>query len=266
MYSDASIAGLDSEHVERLRDAADVNAIWLRTQRGYAIWGRCCIDAGAAGTGFARHRLMKRPPPNLASKPDDAEPDQEPASLDECRRCALWRNATQAVAGVGPRSAIIMLVGEQPGDQEDRQGKPFVGPAGALLDSALEQAGIARHDIYVTNAVKHFKWEPRGKRRIHKTPAHREIEACNYWFEQELVKVRPRVIVALGVTALKAVLGDPHARLQDMLGTAVEHEGRLVVASWHPSYALRAPEPASRERARAEIADALCLAAKLARR
>jgi DNA polymerase len=176
----------------------------------------------------------------------------------------LWRNATQAVAGVGPRRAIIMLVGAQPGDQEDRQGKPFVGPAGALLDSALEQAGVARRDVYVTNAVKHFKWEPRGKRRMHKTPAQHEIQACNYWLEQELAEIRPRVVVALGATALKAVLRDPHARLQDLLGKNVEHEGRLVVATWHPSYALRAPEPASRERARAEIADALRLAGKLA--
>lgn len=207
---------------------------------------------------------MKRPLPSLASKRDNAEPDQEPASLEDCRRCALWRNATQAVPGAGPRRAVIMLVGEQPGDQEDRQGRPFVGPAGALLDSAFAQAGVARHDVYITNAVKHFKWEPRGKRRIHKTPAQREIEACYYWLEQELAEVHPHVIVALGATGLKAVLGDPHARLQDSLGTAVEHEGRLVVATWHPSYALRAPEPASRERAREDIVEALRLAGKLA--
>ena len=207
---------------------------------------------------------MRRTTDTSTPEAHDPEAGQQPASLDDCRRCPLWRNATQAVGGAGPRSAVIMLIGEQPGDQEDLQGKPFVGPAGALLDAALEEAGIARHDVYVTNAVKHFKWEPRGKWRLHKTPAQREIEACRFWLERELAEIRPRVIVALGATALKAVLDNPHARLQEVLGTVIAREGRQVVATWHPSYALRAPLPSSRERALADIVDALRLAGKLA--
>lgn len=195
----------------------------------------------------------------------DVERDQQPEKLDDCRRCALWRNATQAVPGEGPGHASIMLVGEQPGDAEDLQGRPFVGPAGALLDKALEEAGLARNDVYVTNAVKHFKWTPRGKRRMHKTPGQREIDACEYWLEQEVRRHGPRVIVALGATALKAVLGDSHARLQDAFDKPIEHGEHLVVATYHPSFALRAPDSATRERVYATIVDALRDAEKLAR-
>ncbi|MFM0034627.1 UdgX family uracil-DNA binding protein [Paraburkholderia strydomiana] len=194
----------------------------------------------------------------------DVERDQQPATLDDCRRCALWRNATQAVPGEGPRHAAIVLVGEQPGDAEDRQGRPFVGPAGALMDKALEEAGLVRNEVYVTNAVKHFKWTPRGKRRMHKTPGQREIDACEYWLKQELHRIGARVIVALGATALKAVLDDSHARLQDALGKAIEHGEHLVVATYHPSFALRAPDPATRQRVYATIVDALRSAEKLA--
>src|SRR3954453_14540949 len=119
----------------------------------------------------------------------------QPATLDRCRRCDLWRHATQAVPGVGPALARIMLVGEQPGDQEDLQGLPFVGPAGAVLEKAMAQAGMERDSIYLTNAVKHFKWELRGKRRLHKTPAQKEITACHLWLEEELARVRPDVVV-----------------------------------------------------------------------
>ena len=157
-----------------------------------------------------------------------------------------------------------MMVGEQPGDQEDRQGKPFVGPAGALLDNALCDAGVARTEVYVTNAVKHFKWEPRGKRRMHKTPAQREIEACHYWLERELDAVAPSVIVALGATALKAVLQDPSARLQASFGQTIEHGSWLIVPTYHPSFALRAPDPDTRERAYAQIVAALRRAGELA--
>jgi uracil-DNA glycosylase len=193
----------------------------------------------------------------------DVQPDQQPRSLDACRRCALWKNATQAVPGAGPKHAPIILVGEQPGDKEDLAGKPFVGPAGALLDHALEQAGVARHDVYVTNAVKHFKWTPRGKRRMHKTPAQREIDACAYWLEKELQSTGARVIVALGVTALKAVLEDKNVRMQDVLGRPIKHGAYSVVATYHPSFALRAPDPETRERAFAAIVDALRQAGKL---
>ncbi|ABE35542.1 uracil-DNA glycosylase, 4 family protein [Paraburkholderia xenovorans LB400] len=198
-----------------------------------------------------------------AQSDPDVERDQQPATLDECRRCTLWRNATQAVPGEGPRRASIMLVGEQPGDAEDLQGRPFVGPAGALLDKALEEAGLKRKDVYVTNAVKHFKWTPRGKRRMHKTPGQREIEACGYWLEQELRTVRARVIVALGATALKAVLDDSHARLQDALGKTIGHGEHLVVATYHPSFALRAPDPETRRHVYDTIVAALQTADKL---
>jgi len=182
--------------------------------------------------------------------PADAQPDRaQPSSLDECRRCALWEHATQAVAGVGPAQARIMVVGEQPGDQEDLQGKPFVGPAGQLLERVFGEAGVERRTIYLTNAVKHFKWEPRGKRRLHKTPAQKEIEACSYWYEKELASVQPDVIVALGSTALKAVLGTNHVTLKDTLGKPIRHQGKWVVTVYHPSYVLRVPDQASKDTA-----------------
>jgi DNA polymerase len=194
----------------------------------------------------------------------DIDPHQQPARLDACRRCALWRDATQAVPGAGPRHAPVMMVGEQPGDSEDRAGQPFVGPAGQLLDDALAEAGVNRADVYVTNAVKHFKWEPRGKRRMHKTPAQREIDACHYWLDKELTTVAPVVVVALGATALKALLETRTASLQTLIGKVLEHGGRYVVPVWHPSYALRAPDPATRERVYADIVKALREAGRLA--
>src|ERR1700753_1213728 len=120
----------------------------------------------------------------------------------DCRRCDLWKQATQAVVGEGPPAAGVMLVGEQPGDEEDKRGHPFVGPAGRVLHSAMLEAGLDRTQVYLTNAVKHFKWEPRGKRRLHKRPDVREIQACNVWLAQEIVKIKPRGIVAVGATAL----------------------------------------------------------------
>jgi DNA polymerase len=198
---------------------------------------------------------------------DDAaaqQPQQQPRKLDECRRCGLWAHATQAVPGEGSRRARIMMVGEQPGDQEDLAGHPFVGPAGQLLDRALAQAGVPRSGLYVTNAVKHFKWEPRGKRRMHKTPAQREVDACHYWLDKELAAVRPAVVVALGSTALKAVLDNPHATLKDAMDQPVEHGGRWVLACYHPSYALRVPGAAAREAAFRAIVAALKQAHRLA--
>ncbi len=128
-------------------------------------------------------------------------------TLQNCRRCDLWKHATQAVDGEGPPGARIMLVGEQPGDEEDLRGHPFVGPAGAMLNDAIEAAGLERSALYITNAVKHFKWEPRGKRRLHKKPGVGEIKACSVWLEREIDEVKPRVIVALGGTALRALTG-----------------------------------------------------------
>ncbi len=189
---------------------------------------------------------------------ESAQPLRErPSSLDECRRCELWRNATQAVPGVGPTTARIMLVGEQPGDQEDLAGKPFIGPAGQVLDEAFKKAGLSRDAIYLTNAVKHFKWEPRGKRRLHKTPAQMEINACAYWLEEELARVQPQVIVALGGTALKAILGNPKATLTDKLGVPFQHEGKWIVVVYHPSYILRVPDEAARIKAMQVLVDGL---------
>jgi DNA polymerase len=201
----------------------------------------------------------------MPAKPSDpAKADQQPATLDECRRCDLWRDATQPVGGQGARRAKLMLVGEQPGDQEDLAGKPFVGPAGALLDDALEAAGIERRDVYVTNAVKHFKWELRGKRRLHKTPAQKEVAACHYWLEAELAAVRPAVIVALGGTALKSVLQSGKVTLKEHMDHPVQYEGRWVVATYHPAFALRVPDRHARAEARAAIVAALERAKRLA--
>ena len=192
----------------------------------------------------------------MASLPIGIRPDHQPERLDQCRRCALWEAATQAVPGSGPHRAPLMVVGEQPGDQEDLQGKPFVGPAGALLDSALVEAGVDRKQVYVTNAVKHFKWEPRGKRRLHKTPAQREVDACHYWIEREMAEHDATVVVALGATALKSVLQKSTVKLQASMGDAIEHDGRMVIVTFHPSYALRAPDAGTRESAYRAIVEA----------
>jgi DNA polymerase len=164
-----------------------------------------------------------------------------------CRDCPLWKNATQTVFGAGRQSANVMFVGEQPGDQEDLAGKPFIGPAGRLLDRALVDAAIDRKAAYLTNAVKHFKWEPRGKRRIHKKPVELEINACHQWLEREIALVRPALIVALGATAARAIFGR---------ATAIEkNRGRIIPAAQaklgidadvlvtvHPSFLLRVPD------------------------
>jgi len=163
-----------------------------------------------------------------------------------CRNCDLWKNATQTVFGEGPARASIMLVGEQPGNDEDLAGHPFVGPAGKLLDRALEDAGIDRRQVYVTNVVKHFKWEPRGKRRIHKKPRQSEIEACRPWLEDELAIVKPTALVCLGSTAAQALLGRAF-RVTAQRGTPVPSTlAPLVVATVHPSSILRAPDEETR--------------------
>jgi uracil-DNA glycosylase family protein len=173
-----------------------------------------------------------------------------------CRGCDLWVNATQTVFGEGPRGAEVMLVGEQPGDQEDRQGHPFVGPAGRLLDAGLEQAGIDRKRVYVTNSVKHFKFVviERG-RRLHKKPSAGEIRACNPWLQEEIRVVKPRVIVALGATAAQALLGKQF-RVTQNRGTPIPSDfAEAVVATVHPSAVLRAPDDAREEARRDFFAD-----------
>jgi uracil-DNA glycosylase family protein len=163
-----------------------------------------------------------------------------------CRGCDLWRGGTQTVFGEGRRAARVMFLGEQPGDQEDLTGKPFVGPAGRLLDKALEQAGIDRRDVYVTNVVKHFKWEPRGKRRIHQKPNAAEIQACRPWLDVELALVKPQLVVCLGATAAQAVLGRSFKVTQHR-GEFIEGVmDAAVTATVHPSSILRAPDDDAR--------------------
>jgi DNA polymerase len=167
----------------------------------------------------------------------------------KCQDCPLWANATQTVFGAGDPHARVMLVGEQPGDEEDKKGLPFVGPAGRLLDRALEAAGVEREHLYVTNAVKHFKWQPRGKRRLHKTPAQREIDACHQWLEREVQTVQPHVIVALGATAAKAVIG-PHFKVSVQRGQFIDSAlAPHVFATFHPSALLRLREEEEKEAA-----------------
>jgi len=178
-------------------------------------------------------------------------------AVQRCRGCDLYRYATQAVFGEGPRSTRIALVGEQPGDEEDRQGHPFVGPAGKLLNKALEEAGIERSDVYVTNAVKHFKFEERGKRRLHKKPSMSEIKACKPWLEAEMSVLKPEVIVCLGATAAQALLG-PKYRLTKERGKFVEHPwAPHVTATIHPSAVLRAPDAAQRHQEYRKLVDDL---------
>ena len=188
------------------------------------------------------------------------------ASLREasagCQACPLWEHATQTVFGEGAASAQVMLVGEQPGDQEDRAGQPFVGPAGRVLDDALDAAGIDRSSTYVTNAVKHFKWQARGKRRIHQKPNWTEMTACRPWLEAELAAVRPRVLVLLGATAAQTLLGRQF-RVTQSRGQLLESElAEYVTATVHPSSILRG-EPAERETNFAAFVDDLRVAASV---
>lgn len=182
----------------------------------------------------------------------------------DCKACPLWRSGTQTVFGQGGRQADIMLVGEQPGDREDRDGRPFVGPAGGLLDRALADAGIDRREVYVTNVVKHFKWEPRGKRRIHKKPNASEIRACRPWLDSELSVVKPRFVVCLGATAAQALLG-PKFKVTQQRGTFVDSDlADYVTATIHPSSILRARNDESRrEQFEGLVADLSLVAAEL---
>ncbi len=182
---------------------------------------------------------------------------------NECHRCPLYKNATQAVPGEGPNHAKVMLVGEQPGDKEDLAGKPFVGPAGRILDKALADAGIPRTETFVTNAVKHFKFEPRGKRRLHKKPNAYEIDRCKWWFEQERAIVKPELIVALGATAARSVMGRA-VTIGKLRGEAISLEdGTRAVITIHPSALLRMQEEAEKRAAYAAFVKDLKIAARL---
>jgi DNA polymerase len=222
----------------------------------------------------ARTQAMVERPVFSAARPARAvtiaAPPQEPGTLAalaeeaaSCRLCPLWEHATQTVFGEGPHDARMMLVGEQPGDQEDLAGRPFVGPAGQMLDRALSEAGIDRAALYVTNAVKHFKFEPRGKRRIHATPDRGEIEACRFWLDQERSLVKPELVVLLGASAARAVLGRA-VTISRERGQAIRIDHGVAMITVHPSYLLRLPDEESRAREYGYFVSDLRAAAALA--
>lgn len=183
----------------------------------------------------------------MAQPPPTRNLEQLKEAAAACQACDLWENATQTVFGEGQDNAKVMLVGEQPGDQEDLQGKPFVGPAGRLLEKALEEAGIDRRKVYVTNAVKHFRWTRRGKRRLHEKPNAGQIRACRPWLEAEIAAVRPKLIVLMGATAAQSVMG-PAFRVSKQRGQVLPSPlGVPVIGTVHPSSILRAPDEETRE-------------------
>ena len=191
------------------------------------------------------------PTPKPTMPDDDSADIRSIAELrkaaEDCRRCPLWRNATQTVFGEGPENAKVLFVGEQPGDQEDLAGKPFVGPAGKVFDAILDDAAIDRKKTYVTNAVKHFKFEPRGKRRIHSKPNAGEIQACRWWLDKEIALTKPDLVVALGATAAQSLLGKA-VPITKMRGQVIEREdGLCVFVTIHPSFILRIRDSADKE-------------------
>src|SRR5205807_2572992 len=216
--------------------------------------------------------MMKRSAPRTgdstawspAPVPDSSSLAAVAKASRSCTACPLYKHATQTVFGEGPKGATFMFLGEQPGDQEDVAGKPFVGPAGKILDRALEEAGIERKEVYVTNTVKHFKWEPRGKRRIHQKPSSRDIAACRPWLEAELRLVEPKLVVSLGSTAGQTIFG-PSFRVTKERGKVLSSRfAQKVVATVHPSSLLRQPDEESREREYKNFVSDLRVAVKAA--
>jgi uracil-DNA glycosylase len=203
-------------------------------------------------------------PADIGDGPAPSSLAEMPGLVSACRRCDLWKDALHGVAGEGPADARLMLVGEQPGDQEDRQGRPFVGPAGEMLDRALAEAGADRKALYVTNAVKHFKHTLRGKRRLHKTPDRGEVLACRWWLQSERRLLRPRVILALGATAAFGVIGKP-TPIMKLRGQAIQLEDQAqAMVTMHPSFLLRMPDPAAKAEHFAMFVADLEAAARLA--
>jgi uracil-DNA glycosylase family protein len=195
----------------------------------------------------------------MSAHPSIAELTRE---ASHCQRCPLYANASQTVFGEGPTPAAMVMVGEQPGDEEDRMGRPFVGPAGRMLDRALIDAGIERGQVYVTNAVKHFKNEPRGKRRLHKRPNQYEIDRCRWWLDLELTAVRPKLVVALGVTAARTLMGRNVVLVRERGRLLSFGDGQPAMATIHPSAILRAPDEAGRRDAYRGLVRDLKLAVK----
>jgi uracil-DNA glycosylase family protein len=184
---------------------------------------------------------------------------QARAAARSCTRCPLYEHATQTVFGEGPRDALVMFVGEQPGDKEDLAGKPFIGPAGKVLDEAVEKSGIDRRRVYVTNAVKHFKFVPRGKRRLHQRPDGGEIQACKFWLELEIAFIKPKIIVALGATAARSLLGKT-VTIGKLRGAPIKRDdGATLFVTNHPSYLLRIRDKADQARERARFEEELSM-------
>ena len=212
--------------------------------------------------------MARKQPTHSAAEliPDRPTVDKVRAAAKDCQACDLWLRGTQTVFGEGGKKAELMLVGEQPGNEEDLSGHPFVGPAGKLLDRALLDAGIDRTAVYVTNVVKHFKWEPRGKRRIHKKPNAGEIAACRPWLDTEIALVQPRAIVCLGATAAQALLGRQFKVTAQRGEFIASPLAPLVLATVHPSSILRAPDDESRHREMKQFTDDLKTVAKALKR
>lgn len=232
-----------------LPESIEIQTLMRDGQSSFALRQREAMDLE-----MAKARAMQRA---LTDLPDYS------GGPTACRRCDIWRNATQAVLGEGSTSAAIMLVGEQPGDEEDLRGRPFVGPAGRVLDDAIKTAGLERGELYITNAVKHFKWQPRGKRRLHKRPDASEVSACNHWLDAEVSQVKPRIIVALGASALRAVAGMTDS-IESARQLQIPHaSGAQIVCTYHPSAILRA-DPANADRLRAHLIGDLRRARELA--
>ncbi len=240
---------------QMLRDApARVEAMMKRTSTATTTKtssNRAAANADCPSTGSAADFL----PPRL-TLPQCRE------AVQACRGCELYCNATQAVFGEGPKDALVMFVGEQPGDQEDRAGKPFVGPSGQMLNDMMAKAGIPRDQVYVTNAVKHFKFEQRGKRRMHSTPSAREVAACKPWLEAEIKLVRPRMIVCLGATAAKSLLGAAYRLTQHRHQLIENPWAPWLLATNHPSALLRIPDDAAREQAKVDFLKDMKIIAK----
>lgn len=230
------------------------------------------------GGGAIVFRVASRPPPRPRTgaappqvplaKPVTVVPRGSLASVRheaaDCHACPLWRGATQTVFGEGPQHATIMLIGEQPGAQEDREGRPFVGPAGHMLDEALEAAGLRREAVYLTNTVKHFKYELRGKRRLHKSANASEQAACRMWLAAELLRVQPRIVVGLGSMAARTMFGDAFRITRGRGEWRELGKGARGIATWHPSALLRMPDAQSRAAAFEELVEDLRRAAQAA--
>ncbi|MDE2473231.1 MAG: UdgX family uracil-DNA binding protein, partial [Bradyrhizobium sp.] len=221
-------------------------------------------EAMIANAATEPHKSQKAPESSMSKhKTSGGDLETLRAEAADCRACPLWKNATQTVFGEGPRHARLMLVGEQPGDKEDLAGKPFVGPAGQMLDRALEQAGIERKKVYVTNAVKHFKFVPRGKIRLHQKPATPEIRACRQWYERELASVKPTLVIAMGATAAQSVFGKI-TPINRNRGHVIElTDGIRALVTVHPSYLLRLPDADTKAREYDRFVDDLRLAAEV---